>query len=394
MNTHFLSSIVLSKHRNLMRGMICVFGILLLLLLPGCHLKGVKLTGSGNVACPRMAWNGSEFGIVYYDRPAPGTGLEIRGITVNMKGKVTHGPKTLVKLTGYPSLDNLSELVWNPDLKQFAFAYAHNQAQYLVCLKPNMDIIGTKANTYSRPIVTEPPSDLSLVYNTKLQEYGLTAFVTINAQRSIHFSAFKGYTTHPPHWLRGRSLADCHTYSKKTSLAFNPKTGQYAVAFIDNAIPKVGFFKSLGTGQIKKHPLSTTTVPYSVAIKIAFDPASGNYAVAKVTANNLEYKIVDPSNPGTGKWLHQGGNHGYQFTFTKYWHSDHVYMLCTSQKLQIRCWAVNDKGPIKPDIIGISPMSSNFADQPCAVPVGLTIGVVWIENEALRFGKPELKKDE
>lgn len=354
--------------------------------LSGCALQSVKLTPSANVHEPHMAWNGKEFGIVYYDRSAPGSKLTIRAVTVDMKGKITNGPKKIATLAGSYTPGHLSELVWNPDRQKFAFEYSEGYMQHFVCLKPNMDVIKIVDNSYA--LILAKPCHLSLVYNTKLKKYGLTAFIyRVGKQPSIQFSEF----TQHPMWDHGRSLVNCsYSGSEHTSLSYNSKTGEYAVAYYDGNKPKISFFKSR-MGQPATFALSTAS-GLPEAIGLAYDQTSDSYAVATIGyAGELEYKIVNPTAPGSGTWFNQGKGHDNDFTLSKYWHTGHLFLLCTSQYNQIRCWAVNEKGAVKPDIVDISPLAKSFAHQPSAVAVGLEIAIAWVQDEALYFGRPILK---
>lgn len=360
-----------------------------LCLLLGCAIQGVKLTKSGNVHEPHMAWNGKEFGIVFYDRSAPGNKLAIRAVTVDMKGKITNGPKTIATIAGSYARGYLSELVWNPDHKQFAFGYLEGYVQHFVCLKPNMDVIKIEKNSYQT--ISAKPRHLSIVYNSKLKEYGLIDFIYQSGKTpKIYFSAFD----HQPTWHHGKKLVDCsYSGSEQTSLSYNSKTGEYAMAYYDGYKPKISFFKSL-TGQPKTAFLSQFSV-LPEAIDLAYDQTSDSYAVATIGyAGELAYKIVDPATPGSGKWFTQGKAHDNDFTLAKYWHTGNLFLLGTSQYDQIRCWAINEKGAVKPDIVDISPLANGFAHQPSAVAVGLEIAIAWVQEEALYFGRPAPKESE
>lgn len=357
--------------------------------LSGCAMKGVKLTQPGNVHEPHMTWNGKEFGIVYYDRSAPGNKLAIRAVTVDLKGKITNGPKTIATIAGSYTPGHLSELVWNAHHQQFAFAYSEGYVQYFVCLKPNMGVIKIENNSYAS--ILAKPRHISLVYNSKLKEYGMSAFLyQIGKQPQIQFSAF----THHPMWHHGRKLVVCsYSGSEHTSLSYNSKTGEYAVAYYDGNKSRISFFKSL-MGQPKTFFLSTASV-LPEAIKLAYDQTSGSYAVATIGyAGELAYKIVDSTAPSSGKWFTQGKGHDNDFTLSKYWHTGHLFLLCTSQYDQIRCWAVNEKGAVKPDIVDISPLATSFVHQPSTAVVGLEIAVAWVQEEALYFGRPIPKEAE
>ena len=106
------------------------------LLLTGCPLSGTKLTSNVTTVEPHLTWNGSDFGIVYYEVTTEYGSyiLQINAMIVEDNGKVVKSKKGLAKIEhGYTTF-LLSDLVWNDDNKQFAFAYSKDNAIHFVRL--------------------------------------------------------------------------------------------------------------------------------------------------------------------------------------------------------------------------------------------------------------------
>ena len=88
---------------------------------PGCALTEKKLTSSGSVQEPRMAWNGAHFGIVYYYRPAAGSPLTIDAMKVDNQGQIAATKEGPASGIGVYTPFLLSHLVWSDVAQQFAF---------------------------------------------------------------------------------------------------------------------------------------------------------------------------------------------------------------------------------------------------------------------------------
>lgn len=372
-----------------------MLAMLIGLLSSGCALKGKQITTSGYTAEPRMAWNGSHFGIVYYQGPGPGIAPEIKVVKVDPSGNIVISPKKISGVINSVTTPfRLSDLVWNNNDKQFAFGYSVGKAIFFVRLDSNLNVIGSPLEIKFNVLDYEHPfmEDLSLVWSKEKKEFTLTYItreVVEGPERHDYVFCSQISSSGKFLGLKNRVLVkisqkDC----KRTSVAYNPKTGKYGVAYFKDSVPMLGIFGA--TGYAAEHKLTTSTYKtWKEAIRLLCDEKTGDFFVAELSyAGELESYFLDKNGSILTKRLNAGKGYDKLYSIANFPSFDAVF-LCASQHKQIRCWAMNKSGDIKPDIV--SPASGVYTSQPSVAVLGLSTYMCWIQNQLLYFGLPKLK---
>ena len=365
--------------------------VILALSLSSCGLDGKILTSKGSASEPEIAWNGTDFGIAYLYSSSAGSSPEIRLLKVDSDGKTIKGPSTVVASTSHLEASNL---VWNGDNKQFALAYSTGKVIKFVRFDSNLLEIGPRVEIRWKIPDNEHPdlADLSLVWNGESKEYALT-YITLDrtASKEIHDHVWVSQISAQGKFLgpyQRRIIVKCPSDCRRTSVAYDAKSGKYVVAYFKNNRPKLGFFGPSGYAQ--EFALSTSSqIPN--AIKIFHDKRSGDYMVVDVGyAGELGYRIVRPNGTSLVGYSSQGKGYDSIFTISNMPAlGDHRFVLCATQYDQILCRVITETGVFAPD--WVSPTKGVYSKHPSMAVPGILPYIAWIQDNSLRFGHPSEK---
>ncbi len=387
---------------------ICIVPLLLLHTV-GCSFSGKALTTSGFDAEPHMVFNGSHFGIVYYHRTQ-----SLGWPSVDLV-KVAKDGSTLAAKSGAGAISHLyvpyrlSELVWNQDNQQFAFAYTKDKVIHFVRLDSSLNPLGSPliikfglpASSYEHPTLV----DLSLVWNAVKKEYGLT-FVTVEhpylqeRHDDIYISRISPAGSYVGTYER-LHIVTCPGDCEKTSLTYNTDTGQYALSYFKNDFPKSEVMLGLlsATGNVTEHKMMSgwNTNDKGEETHVHFDPRTGEYFVVALkrksglTGNELSYQLASSSGTPKGSYFAWSIGQGFDnlVSASNYLEpTANVYLLCAAEQGQIHCWMANAKGHVKTDLATTAASANSWGP---ALVVGDRMYLSWIEDGTLKFGDAKLK---
>lgn len=374
------------------------------LLLAGCAFTGKPITTSGVDYEPHVVWNGSHFGIVYYHSSTPGSWPQINLVKVDKNANII-AAKTGVG--GIPHLYApflLSDLVWNSDNNQFAFAYTKGKVIHFIRLDASLNIIGSPLEIkFKLPVDSwEHPTlvDLSLVWNHVKKEYGLT-YVTQehpylqDRHDDIYISRISASGTYIGPYERFH-LVNCPGDCEKTALAYNTESGQYALSYLKNDYPShhvtIGLYSPGGT--ISEHTLMSGWNPgWGRATRIIYDDRTSQYLVVALKdksgslyGHEICYQLAASNGTPVGSHYVRAGTQGYDKIVSIANFLDPIknqYLLCASEQPQIHCWLATKTGFVGNEIAYTSSSVNSWA--PSLAVVDATY-LSWIQNGVLYFG--------
>lgn len=379
------------------------------LLIAGCAFKGKPLNTIGVNYEPHVVWNGAHFGIVYYHSVTPSASPQINLIKVDKKGT------TLAANTGIGSITHLyvpfrlSDLVWNSDNKQFAFAYTKGKVIHFIRLDADLKMIGSPLEIKFHVLVDsmEHPTlvDLSLVWNHVKKEYALSYITEEHPylqerHDDLYISRISpsgGYVG--PH--ERYHMVSCPGDCEKTSLAYNTSTGQYAFSYIKNDYPKhdvmIGLFSP--GGGVTEHQLMANWNPgIGGATRIVYDPRSNEYLVVALkrkpgssNGHEISYQIVKSNGTAQGAHYVLAGTQGFDqiVSISNYLSPiKNRYLISASQQAQIRCWIATETGFFGNDFAATSSSVNSWHPSLAVVDA---IYLTWIQDGSLYFGVAKKK---
>jgi hypothetical protein len=358
-----------------------------------CTLEEHEETTTGYASEPHMVSNGTSYGIIYYWSAQAGGWPEIRGLVVSGDGVILKSKTGLGSVNHLYTPNYLSNLVWNGDNQQYAFAYTKDKALNFIRLDANLNPIGSPLvikfpglilAENEHPTLTYP----SLVWNDVLNEYGLV-YVTVehpyfqDRHDDIYISRISPSGTYVGAYERAH-IVNCPGDGEYPSLTYNATTGQYVLAYVKHDFPQhhimVGFLTLPYT--VAEHEImagwNINTSPQGV--KILFDPGEGHYFVA-ASKGAFGSQIVDGSGNPVGGYAVKP-NQSYTGYFSIDYITNHAYLIyAQTTGGKIGGWMVTESGHGN-DLTTISP-----GGQPSISGTH----VAWIKASHLYYGKYVIK---
>lgn len=299
----------------------------------------------------------------------------------------------------------LSDLVWNNDNKQFAFAYTKGKVIHFIRLDANLNPIAgsplvvkfnVPVNNYEHPTLI----DLSLVWNHVKKEYGLMYITREHPylperHDDIYISRISSGGTYIGPYERIH-IVTCPDDCEKTSLTYNGSSGQYAFSYLKNDNIKdnvmIGLYNPGGT--VSEHALMTSWNPGSgAATRIIYDARSNEYVVVALKSkpgisngHEICYQFAGSNGVGKGTHYVKTSKQGYNEIVSIANFLSPVknkYLLCASEKPQIHCWLATQTGFVGNDMAYTS--SSVNSLHPSLSVTDATY-MSWIQNGTLYFG--------
>jgi hypothetical protein len=374
------------------------------LAITGCAFSGRPLTTSGLDAEPHAAWNGTHFGIVHYHAATGGSWPQLDFVKVDRDGNVVASRAGLGSLPHLYAPYLLSGLVWNPQHRQFAFAYTKGKVIHFVRLSEGLDPIGQPleirfpgldVNSQDHPTLV----DHGLVWNAVKGEYGLS-FITrehpylqgrhddvylsrISAQGSFVGSSERHH------------VITCPGGCEKTSLAFSTRTGRYAVSYFKNDYPQNRVMLALlsDAGLVSEHEIMAGWNGWGRETRLLYDDRSDVYLVlalkdkpGSLNGHDLGIRKASAAGAPTGvRWLKSGalGFDHIVSASTYLGATASAYLVCASEQPQIHCWMVTASGPGTSDMAFTSASVKSW--HPSLAVTDLTY-LAWIQDGTLYFG--------
>ena len=295
---------VTNNRQVLSRVLIAVAGIAIIM--NGCEcertpmiLQGEKVVNRTNTFGASVAYSNNRFGIIYAHEGS-GDQFSVRGIVVDRNSRnviADHSIVTTTKQFLYYATDYLSNVVWNADNNQFAFAYSDYAAKRLKIARLNADMQLIGITTVSFPGLNQDdhPQMLypSIVYNAVKHEYGVT-YVSVEDPYAadkhddvyvVRINPTNGGVIYNFH------AVDCPDDCMETSVAVND-AGKYAVAYGKGAGGGAGVKTYLGVVNLQNHGHPSPEVECAM-------PVAPNGRLGMVfDANNNKYVILGSGNSG------------------------------------------------------------------------------------------------
>jgi len=356
---------------------------------------------------PSLAWNGSNFGVFYVLPWTNGSAADLNFMRVDTSGALQSGPRRIITIPssfwGYRSI--VSNLVWNPDDQQFAFAYAYGKYLWFKRLTAvGGELAYVKIEFPGLPDHEHPHLiHVSLVYNTFNKEYALT-FVTRedpydeSRHDDIYITRIKADGTFVGPYARFHAV-DCPEDCYYTSLAYSKKTGKYLVSYMKNmpapsmSHTNVTFIDSnFNVSEHRVFPAFQFMGGWHV--QTHYDPRSGDFLVLS----------DNPSRDLISQTIKEDGTLGSMLTRTKitgsngYWDKTladvtataHNYLISTSARVnnstQIYGWHASETQHDSTNLI-YPPNTSTERYDPYLTRVGSSLYQTWIDDGDVYFGK-------
>jgi hypothetical protein len=370
--------------------------ILLTLIMTGCNysckFKEYQLTTTGYATEPHMVYNGTNYGILHY-WTANATGWpEVRMLTVNENGTILNSKTGIGSLPHLYTPNFISNLVWNPTNRQFAFAYTKGKVLNFIRLDENLNILGSPLeirfpsvdiNSDEHPRLTFP----SLVWNSVLNEYGLV-YITVehpyltDRHDDVYISRISSSGSYVGPYARTH-IVTCPGDCELTSVTYNTASGQYALSYIKDNFPNynvmIGFLNLPST--VDEHGIMSSWKPnvLPAGVRVVYDPKKNNYIVV---ANKGEIASVILN--GSGAAIASFSVKASQ-TYSRYFSVDNVsentFFICAGDTTNsIGGWLATSSGHAN-DLATISPggcpSAANF------------MHFAWIKDSRLYYGKYE-----
>ncbi len=389
------------KQYQFLRGLLFLYAGLCL---TGCAFTGKALTTSGTAGEPHLVWNGSHFGIVYYHTPTPGSWPVINMVKVDKNANIISSKTNVGSIPHLYQPFYLSDLVWNNDNKQFAFAYTKGKVIHFIRMDANLNMLAPILEIkFNVPVTSnEHPTlvDLSLVWNHERKEYGLT-YITKehpylqDRHDDVYISRISANGTYVGPYERFH-LVTCPGDCEKTSLTYNTSNGQYAFSYLENNYPTqkvmIGLYSPGGT--VSEHTLmSGWNAGVGKATRIVHDPNSHEYMVVALKAkpgsfngHEVGYQIAGSNGAPQGSYYVMTGTAGYNeitsavpFLTTV----DNNYLIAASEQPQIHVWMALESGFIANDW---AYTKSNVKSWHPSLAMAGSIYMAWIQDGTLYFG--------
>lgn len=382
----------MKRNLTLRKYSILLVSVTLIVVLNKCSIEGADVGIKTKAAEPHIAWNGSNFGVVYYAGQVMSYPVNLSMALLDNTGIL----KKEIKVGGikpdYKFPGRLSDLIWNDKHKQFAFAYATSDKIWFFRYDANLNPIGVPY------VLSQDPGDLlmdiSMTYNKDLDEYGLAFICRTNIpadKQHIFFAHFnpstglpKGNYTHG--WtilIKGTGI----TGTEKTSICYDSKNKKYAIAYYNDKKASVRFFSSpsMGAG----FPITTKTVSPE-CINIVYDSGPSDFMVLQVDkSGNLSGNVVSPKGIVEKPFYWQNKIDRKLCVSTILPNENHKYVVAVSEGDEVKSYLINDSGIIDKNLP--VPSSSKYSYEPSIAVVGATSYLVWIQDKQLYFGEPKLK---
>ncbi len=357
-----------------------------------CSIENQKIATKTKAAEPHIAWNGSNFGIIYYAG-------QVMSYPVNLSMALVDKTGDLKKVIKIPDIKpdfklpgRMTDLIWNNKHKQFAFSYAKDGVIWFFRYDANLDIIGTPYK------ITQDNSDLfvdiSMAYNEEKDEYGL-AFICrtkiLFDKQHLYFAHFDPEKGNP----KGNYNKDWTTLIKgigstgveKTSICYDSNSKKYAIAYYNDKKASVRFFStpSLGSG----FPIANKAI-FPESIHIVYDPGSKDFMVLQIdNTGNLTGNIVSPSGKIDKPFFWQNKVDRNLSISTILSDEKHKYILGVSENDVVKSYLINCSGHIDKNLS--VPSSNKYGYEPSIIVVGNTSYIAWIQDKQLYFGSPKQK---
>lgn len=400
-------------------------GLLLaaLLLVAACAtpLNGKPLTSydtsRGSVREPQLVWNGSHFAVLYLWLYSSGQAGEIWAVKANRDGTQVAGSARMLVSIPFDPADptcgsavscyqpgRISNLVWNPDDAQFAFAFSSGKAVWLSRLDVNLNHIYPnfiKIDFPNIPPATHPyMGDVSLVWNAVRKEYALTFiprnFPIPDPDYDIYLTRIRpdGSFNGP----RAQRILDCDYGCYRTSLACDTPGGNYAVAYYREVTFQGGAMLNARIGfldnslALTEHDLLVDAWPYSAsrdhgAIRTIFDARANDYLVVFTDIQGrLNGRTIRRDGTPVGSSARSStasGGFDARFSISMF-SGAHAYMFCAADP-QARCWLGTNTSQNSGDLF-YSPDSVPRLDPSLVVIDDANPYVAWSQNGNLVIG--------
>jgi len=391
-------SIPMRRPRGLGRAYVILVIVMLCLSMAGCTLKSKKVTSTGHAYEPHIAWDGSHFGILYYQGATSYSWPQISMLTVDPNGNVVKTHTGLGQISFIYAPFYLSDLVWNSANQQFAFAYSAGKVVYFFRLDANLNVIGSPLQIKFAVVPSEHPylEDLSLVWNDVAKEYALTYVTRESAylpgrHDDIYISRISPGGSFVGPYKR-MHIVTCPGDCEHTSLTYNTQTGQYALAYFKNDFPNyrvmLGFLGP--TGMVSEHEVMAgwkSTTPGD-AVRVLYDDASGDYFVVAIKGGELSAQVVNGSGSSVSTYFVRAGGQTYSdvFSVSRYLYPvAHSYLVCASAQNAARCWIATSSGHTASDLVTLS--TGSGAPSLYVSPTDNALFLSWIQGSNLYFGQ-------
>lgn len=371
-------------------------------------LSSKQVSTVGGARSPRIAWNGTHYGILYL-REGAGLGYHVELFLVDPKGAQVRFDSPQWVNTISPADDEflISDLVWNAADGQFAFAYARDGVVWLATLGKELQTLRYTKIAFASPVPPAPKLvDLSLVWNPVRHHYALAAVsredpYATDRHDDVYLSFVRpdGSFSNPQGTASGQALyhtVNCPGDCKRTALAVSTD-GSYRLAYFKfdgaNAQPTLGWVdEGLGFGQqggVREQPVLSPSygAVFGAGLRLLADPAADEVLVglsrnaASIAPGGL---WLQGASRGTLQAaLSAGGVHDPQFSLAGFLGS-HSYMVCFGDG-QVRCRLTSNTTLETKDFVtpasGAGPQHSPHHTMGPNGPV-----LVWIEGGNLFFG--------
>jgi hypothetical protein len=363
----------------------------------------------GTVYSPRMVWNGTDFGIAYllWDQSLYKGDIHI--LQTDTSGNVIRSVAPTGANIFTQLFSMMSDLVWNPDDNQYAFAYFNKQLEgvYFQRLGANLEQIypPVRIEYPECPHDVDPMfymEELSLVWNTARREYGLSYIMSCagchgKAKRDhprddIYFQRILADGTLLD-GSRGRHIGFSAPYSCfRSAMSFNSKNGKYAISYFKDDYSSSDLMvcflgKQMQPEEYKVSPGQNYNGTSN--IRICYDYRMKDFFVVSNLSPGFRGWVIKEDGTSVGNSSKNfTGQFSTYFSIANYL-GGHVYLVSASDGFQIHCWLATQSYQAEADLMHTPGNSVHRMWPSLSIVDDMHPYVSWVENNQIFLGPVE-----